>query len=200
MEFKIQKCALFPTLVISVENFLSEQQCHNIFEYIKSLDLHNHGSIIGDGESTHSLKSYTLEEISENVPNCEQLYDSLTKLVKEYSLDSGIKLIEGITNSWASIQNIDSILEDHTHPLSSISGVIYIWVDNNSSKIYFSNPNPFITHISCSATSRTTYSFDYYYFKPKIGQLLIFPSWLQHGSKHTKNNTSQRTIVSFNAI
>ena len=200
MNYKCQKIALFPTLVFSVEDFLSKEQCKNIARYIKNKELGQHSAIIGDGATTyHSKETELLQEISNNVTGCENVYSTLNEVISQYSSDSGIEVLKGIDNSWTNIQNVGSVLAEHTHPLSTLSGAIYIHADANSSSINFINPNPFVNFTNYYET-RTEFSFYYYYLKPSIGQLIIFPSWLKHGSNGAKNNTKGRTVISFNVF
>ena len=34
--------------------------------------------------------------------------------------------------------------------------------------------------------------------KPNIGDLILFPSWLMHGSDNEKNKSNERLVLSFN--
>jgi len=200
MSYKYKKFALFPTLVFSIEDFLSKEQCKNIALYIKKKELYQHSAIIGNGATTYySKEDKLIQEISKKVAKCEKMWSSLDEITKQYSIDSGIKIIKGIENSWLNIQNVDSVLSEHTHPLSTLSGAIYVHVDDDSSNINFTNPNPFMTFTNFQDT-RTEFSYNYFYIKPTIGQLVIFPSWLQHGSNQIKNNTVGRTVISFNVF
>jgi uncharacterized protein (TIGR02466 family) len=84
------------------------------------------------------------------------------------------------------------------HANSILSGSLYINVDNESSKLYFDNPNQFIKYFEYNYQELTDYNFEYFYITPKVGDLVIFPSWLTHGSNGEQNNTENRTVISFN--
>ena len=90
-------------------------------------------------------------------------------------------------------------------------GVVYQWfksysgnrkqfikTDSKSSKLFFYNPNPMINFTSINV--RNNYNYEWIYFTPKPKTLILFPSWLQHGSNNTLNKSSQRIVVSFNYL
>ena len=70
---------------------------------------------------------------------------------------------------------------------------------SDSSTINFENPNPHISYAyGGDETRNSEYLFEYYYLIPQPGDLIIFPSWLKHGSMYQKNGTVNRTCISFN--
>jgi len=91
------------------------------------------------------------------------------------------------------------MLFQHTHPKCMVSGVLYLYVDDDSSKIHFRNPNPIIHYLQTDDVPITKYSSDGIFFTPKIGTLLIFPSWIEHGSKEP-NKSEERYAFSFNVV
>jgi uncharacterized protein (TIGR02466 family) len=82
------------------------------------------------------------------------------------------------------------------HPGSSISGVLYLKVDKNSSKIYFYNPNPY--NVILRKKQHNINNYEYMFFQPEIGDLILFPSWLKHGSDVDENMSEERIALSFN--
>ncbi len=184
----IVKFSLFPTLVLCFPQFISSKECNKIFKLLRTKKLDNHPRLI-KGKSTHGSGIDLLSEISIDV----------IKPIKEYSYQSKIKIKNKITNSWFNIQDKESILKEHLHSNSVLSGALFINVGEKASKLYFYNPNPFIYYIDREEPAND-YTYEYYYFTPKKGDLIIFPSWLRHGSNHNKNFYNNRTVVSFNAI
>jgi len=184
----IVKFSLFPTLVLCFPQFISSKECNKIFKLLRTKKLDNHPRLI-KGKSTHGSGIDILSEISID----------MTKPLKEYSHHSRIKIKNKITNSWFNIQDKESILKEHLHSNSVLSGALFINVGEKASKLYFHNPNPFIYYIDREEPAND-YTYEYYYFTPKKGDLIIFPSWLRHGSNHNKNFYNNRTVVSFNAI
>jgi len=191
---KTNNVALFPTLVHKVDDFLSADECVKVFEYVQNLDDGKKHNLIlgGDSKSNFALGGSFIN----NVPVCSDLEERVKTAIQDYASVSGISFSK-IDNSWYSIQDVGSCLENHTHPLSGISGVLYINVDEQSSPLCFFNPNQHIYNTYCK--NHTEYSFLWAKFQPKKGELYIFPSWLCHGSNGIANNTKNRTIISLNA-
>ena len=186
----IRKFSLFPTLVLYFPQFISSKECNKIFKLLKTKKLDNHPRLI-KGKSSHhrSINTNILLETS---------LDLRTPL-QEYSNQSKIKIVNKIRNSWFNIQDQESILKEHAHPNSILSGSLFINVGEKASKLYFHNPNPFIYYIDKKEPAGE-YTYEYYYFTPKKGDLIIYPSWLKHGSNHNKNFYNNRTVISFNAV
>lgn len=195
----IEAYNLFPTCVFSMKSFLTMDQSKDIESYILNnvddLKLKSHTAIEGKGMSSHNFGVNFLDDIKDNVSSCKNIKHEIFKVMKEYENSTGL-LINDISNSWFNIQENGSELLEHSHPLSIVSGSIYINVDQDSSSLHFSNPNPYNNFQEIS--HYTEYTFRNYWFKPEIGQLLLFPSWLRHGSNREVNNTPNRIVVGFN--
>ena len=190
----IRKFSLFPTLVLYFPQFISSKECNKIFKLLKTkkFDNHldNHSSLV-KGKSTHSanFRPDILSEISID----------MTKPLKEYSDQSKIKIENKIRNSWFNIQDKESILKEHVHSNSILSGGLYINIGEEASKLYFHNPNPFVYYTPTNEPLND-YTYEWQSFSPNKGDLIIFPSWLKHGSNQDKNFYKNRTVISFNAI
>lgn len=189
----------FPVLIGHLQNVINEEQALQITELC--LNYPNSKPIgfplIGDSLSIDPLENIDfLDYIQNNVPYCSKIKELILQHVNDYCVEYGYPEMFFL-NSWFNIQNPDSVLQQHTHPNSVISGALYINTDTDSSKLVFENPNPYSwnTHFSNSSTK---YSSRYITFTPSIGDLIIFPSWLKHGSLFQKNKTQNRIVVSFN--
>jgi len=185
---EIIKFSLFPTLVLYFPQFINSEKCDNIFKLLKTKKLDDHGTLI-KGKSTYNFNINILSELSMD----------LNKPLQEYSFQSKIKIENKIGNSWFNIQDEGSILKEHTHAGSILSGSLFINVGQNASKLYFHNPNPFVSYINKKEPA-SDYTFESYYVAPKKGDLIIFPSWLKHGSNQDQNFYKNRTVISFNAV
>ena len=118
--------------------------------------------------------------------------------MNDYTNDLGIRPVN-ITNNWFNIQGEGSILQQHMHCRSVLSAALYLNADTDSSTINFENPNPHISYAyGGDETRNSEYLFEYYYLIPQPGDLIIFPSWLKHGSMYKENKTVNRTCISFN--
>lgn len=106
-----------------------------------------------------------------------------------------------ITNSWTT-SNTTGISHDiHSHPNSIISGIFYFEADNDASQFVLVNDSPVFKE----------FAFQYHYtgysylnskswgFPVKTGTLIIFPSWVKHGSGENLSN-SPRRLLGFNSF
>ena len=180
---------VFPTLINYTEDFLTLDECNKLLKLKDSSEFKKHLSIVGDGESTHTFQDSILNK------TYNWLLNILTNKINSYALDYGVREVK-LDNSWLSIQKEGSKLNRHTHPDSIISGALYLKTDSGSSKIYFHNPVTFTTFVSYN--KQTDFSSETYHFTPKPGDLLLFPSWLGHGSNNNKNKSNERIVLSFN--
>lgn len=182
---------IFPSLIKYSNNFLNKEECKEIINLTLNKKLNPHLCLKGKGKSTHDLNSNILI----NAKN--YFLEKINNIINEYATDYGVKRLK-LANSWINIQNKNSTLSMHSHPDSIISGALYLKVDKNSSKIYFYNPNPYLNMVNIS--KQTEFTCENYFFTPKTGDLLLFPSWLKHGSNNEKNNSKERIVLSFNTL
>jgi uncharacterized protein (TIGR02466 family) len=182
---------LFPVPIKSIKNFINKNEINKIISFIKNEKHLHHGSLKGKATSSHLLYKNIIKS------NLFDLEKKLNLVIEEYSNLLGLDK-QTINNSWSNIQKENSILEKHNHTTSPISGVLYLKVDEKSSKIYFYNPNPYIYIMDIK--NRNDFNFEYVYFKPSVGDLILFPGWLMHGSNNEKNKSSERIVLSFNTI
>jgi uncharacterized protein (TIGR02466 family) len=192
---KIVKCNLFPISLLEVSEFLTESQCTDIISYLRTLPKKSYPAMTGESFTTFNISNRLLEDVQRNVKSCNNILSALSDIVLEYEKTSGYDCGK-LSNSWASFQHKHSALLTHTHYSSLISGVIYLQVDSNSSKIFFNNVNPFLTYLPKKHLTNHTY--DKMSFDPAVGKLIIFPSWLPHGSDTELNQSDERIIISFN--
>ena len=184
---------LFPTLISKIENFLSIEQCEDIETFIRQTDGYNHGSL-SDGISSHK-DGNLFELMTFMVPSCSDIVGRLDDILNEVSNTHKIPSLK-ISNSWFNIQKKGSKLKEHVHPESIISAAIYINVDENSSPLKFFNPNPFVRFTP--TTDFDEHNYWWWEEKPKKGMIILFPSWLMHGSEENLKDTTERVVVSFN--
>lgn len=107
-----------------------------------------------------------------------------------------------VGNYWYNINTSKDQNHPHTHPGSILSGIIYLNCPLNCSPVIFLNPNHLL--ISSYINSLSNLSFNSYlglhYIKqPNNGDLIIFPSWLEHYVP-VGNYEGERVSLSFNTI
>ena len=178
---------LFTTTIKIHEKFLNNNEIEDLLLTIDKENHNNHGALVGEAISSYHLNTDILKNIDIKI----RLHDS----IYEYSniLGIGEQIID---TSWTNIQKEKSILKRHSHGIAPISGALYLKTDELSSNIYFYNPNPYISMMNIKNHNEN--NFEYVFFKPKIGDLFLFPGWLQHGSDYEINNSKERIVLSFN--
>lgn len=185
---------LFPVPIYINKNFLEESTCQHILECMDQVYA-GHGSLEGDAFSSYNVNDDALSEIQKcsTVSNIRKmLLDEVEHYCNEYGLLPPTK----ITNSWVNIQNKDSSLRVHSHPYSVISAAFYLNADESSSPIEFYSPNPFVTRQEPVTNNKYTNK-QHRFESINTGMLVLFPSWLEHGSS-VLNSSSNRIVLSFN--
>ena len=168
------KLNAFQTDIHAQYDFLKGGAIERLLKSIKKEDLTDHNALVGNAKSTFA-------------PNIDFLsnHNSVKHRVEEKLFYPNLE----INKSWVNVQGENSTLNFHRHPDSIISGIIFLQVDDKSSKLYFQNPNNI--YFKCD---------DDISIKPEPGLLLMWPSWLAHGSGEDKNMSTERVVVSFNTF
>ena len=166
------KLNAFQTDIHAQYDFLKGGAIERLLKSIKKEDLTDHNALVGNAKSTFA-------------PNIDFLsnHNSVKHRVEEKLFYPNLE----INKSWVNVQGENSTLNFHRHPDSIISGIIFLQVDNKSSKLYFQNPNNI--YVKCDDDMCIT---------PEPGLLLMWPSWLAHGSGDDTNMSTERIVVSFN--
>lgn len=109
-----------------------------------------------------------------------------------------------ITSMWANIQGPGGYLANHIHSNSFLSGVLYLNLPGkDKGLLYFEDPK--IEKISWHFDSLSEKSVMFqdrgWNVEPEIGKLIIFPSWLRHGTfQGDWEKNEYRVSLSFNII
>ena len=166
------KLNAFQTNIHAQYDFLKGGAIERLIKSIKKEDLTNHNALVGNAKSTFA-------------PNIDFLsnHNSVKHRIEEKLFYPNLE----INKSWVNVQGENSTLNFHRHPDSIISGIIFLQVDDKSSKLYFQNPNNI--YVKCDDDMCIT---------PEPGLLLMWPSWLAHGSGDDTNMSTERIVVSFN--
>ena len=186
----IQPIFCTPVYSDKIDNFnkIQEELLHCVsnnieFEYKKGWD------------ETHFISDSTFNNDCIGQYNLINFYDELKVHLKKYCSSIGYNLNNyKISSSWFSLFNRGNYGHLHSHGFSDISGVYYLKTNGNDGNIYFETPNPFLDSSICYRELSNTVV-----YKPKEGELLLFPGWLKHGiSKNTTDN--ERVSLSFNIV
>lgn len=194
---------LFPIPVVRYTDVLTDQQLKDIFNYIieRKDEFGEHGAFTENAVSSF-LDGTTsiLNILQENIPSCSNIQNTIYDAVRNYTEIVGANSNNiFFSNSWVNIQQKGSILKMHHHSDAFLSGALYIHTDLDSSKLIFEDFfNHKLTMNPGVINEENRFNIHHYWFKPNIGDLIIFPGQLKHGSYYEQNQTDNRMVVSFN--
>jgi uncharacterized protein (TIGR02466 family) len=132
--------------------------------------------------------------------NCDLLNKRILESCMTYLKEIGWSgICEGenpivIKNSWVNFTNTGESRNPHVHPGYKISGVYYFRVSEVQGGIYFNNPNPL--GMACEFPSGYIFP-QTHDIVPDDGDIILFPSWLVHGTRECKSET-ERISIAFN--
>jgi len=186
---------LFSILVAKHLNFLTKHECEILRNFCITKLTHklkDHCAFNTNSKSTHGNgEDKILTVISKNIKELKKIEKRIEIVLDEYTESCNMRKVL-LANSWINIQEEKSVLKEHIHPNSVLSAAIFINVDEESSPLVFENPNPY-AHFFANKIDDLNSS-----IKPKNGMMIIFPSWLKHGSNFIENKTKDRIVISFN--
>lgn len=112
--------------------------------------------------------------------NFEKINNFITSAVYNYIRQIGHKQLDlKKTQAWYNIYNKQSFQEWHNHNFALASCIYYLKSDENSSKTLFKNPLPDNPN-QPDLDLNNMYTWEHYKVNPQEGDLVIFPSSLDH--------------------
>jgi uncharacterized protein (TIGR02466 family) len=121
----------------------------------------------------------------------------LEEYLKHAFIDIGINTPKPVSSVWINVNSKNSYNNLHLHTQASLSGVFYL-TDNNAKITFERNQDASSYHLDwMGAATDTPLSYRGVDYVPLKGQLIIFPSWLQH-SVSPNTNESPRVSIAFN--
>jgi len=193
----IEFLPLFPSPVIKIDtkpefndirgdliNFCYSERENSPLGIVRSNNGGWHSELLLEEERFHKYKKFIEKYI-------EKSFESF--------VNSGVKIIPN--SYWININGINSVNTEHNHPGSDISGCFWIKSSEYSGTFRFTNPNDFI-HYSLLKTfnfeSKSQYYFsERYFFKPIEGEMILFPSNMNHCVFENKDD-NDRISIAFN--
>lgn len=187
---------LFPTLVNYYKEALAPDQLSTIFRHCLEVEAGEHSAFVGHAKSSFNKSSRLIEDLEAQYQILKGLKSGLANLLKDYGRELGFENVT-MGNSWFNVQYPGSILKHHVHPDSKVSAALCIHADEKSSKLYLENPSPFLNLIR--PDTYTEFTFELAKFRLAPGDLVLFPSWIKHGSGFEANQSDNRVVISVNA-
>jgi uncharacterized protein (TIGR02466 family) len=180
---------LFPR-VVSV----SKLKDLSSFDKLRNLDLKDN---VGNKSGKNS---YIL-----NNPEYSELKDTIEVILNEhfYKVYNPIENIElYVTQSWVNHTEKDEYHHRHSHPNSILSGVLYLDIDKDSDNItFFSGQNNHDTLLKFTPEEYNLYnSTSWTVNEFNEGNIIIFPSILEHAVETRKDSGITRISLAFNSF
>ncbi|WP_310489777.1 TIGR02466 family protein [Chamaesiphon sp. VAR_69_metabat_338] len=131
-------------------------------------------------------------------------FTEFTKIISEHVLEVATclhwdlaKISLEIDSCWAIVNGKLASNSVHNHPNSVLSGVYYLQAPENSGVISFSDPRPAAQVLVPPITEFSPWTLPKISYKPQVGTMLIFPSWLLHNVEMNLSG-ELRISLSFN--
>ena len=167
----MDKKTLFTINFYEKEDFIDQSEIDKLIGSIDKNNLQPYDYIEGNAKTSIGVSQNMFLDFHKDLEE---------RIVKEIPIRN-----QRMAESWCTIQKEDSTLRYHKHPNSIISGILYLKVDDDSSKLVFQNPTSMEGEVA--------------EIVPRPGLLLMWPSFLMHGSGRTINKSKERIIIGFNS-
>ena len=165
--------------------------------FIKEIDYEQ----LANGKGYQSISRQIL-----NTPEFSSLKSIIQNTVEKYiytEINISRKINIRITNSWVVKMEAGDWGMSHYHDHSLFSGVLYLNVDESSSSIRFNKPQninqmgnpPIITVPFDDDAKWNIFNSTGWTFQPKTGDIIIFPSHLQHEVTENKSNQTRYSLA-----
>jgi len=156
------------------------------------------------GESTWLSNNSYIFNTHSALSDIKKFIDDHIDIYIREVISSERKIQPYITQSWIVLAQPSGIFYQHWHSNSVISGVFYINTEN-SDEIWFYDPNSKIKSLSpCNIQNQpsdiTAYNAKVWKQKVVAGDLVLFPSWLEHSVGRQESTAETRLSLAFNVF
>jgi len=185
----------FPTPIWFFD--LDEIDNKKIVKYATKLSKKNEGRILSNYGGWQSNDFHLNDCENEELLKLGQIVELKAR---EAAVELGIKpnMQVFMSNFWLNLNRKGNGNMRHMHPTSFFSAAYYVQVSENCGKIVFEHPTSMANFWWNSFTNTSTYAtHSTINYEPKVGRLLIFPSWLEH-SVQPNASDDVRISVAFN--
>lgn len=170
------------------------------FFYIVNLEVDNISiaNYIFDLEKTTKGRSYSngggwQSDISnESHPDINKLISYSRQVCQEISNSWNLPQTLVLKNIWANVNRKNNFNYPHFHPQSIFSGVYYPMATETTGDLVFKRPDIQEHYIDSADTEYTQKHFN---ISPKTGNLVIFPSYLNHFVEQNSSDSPRISIA-----
>lgn len=163
-------------------------------EYAQKLKATDPGRQISNvgGWQSNDVDFSSIEELKEAfsviTEGVKQVFDSLQ--------ENGFRGFQ-LGSSWININKGTDFNREHTHIESTFSGCLYLKASDTAGAIEFMRPDNM--HLYPKTNNKTGAFFSSVKYKPVVGRLIIFPSWLAHMALPSESD-EERISIAFNIM
>lgn len=138
-----------------------------------------------DFKGVHDIETYKLNALKDKILWAANDYaNSISYPDPDFTL----------TESWFNFCEEGGFQYDHTHPGFRVSGVYYYQTSGEDGSIRFPNPN---SEMQFAGFPSDRIAIDAVSYSPKVGRILLFPSWLTH-RVNVNSTDNTRISIAFN--
>jgi uncharacterized protein (TIGR02466 family) len=188
---------LFPTPV-KITNIQNYDFCNKVSNFVLEQ--------IDNEFKINNNKVFTTSEDLQKNNNFNFFADFIKQEVEDFSINS-LGLDQDsleLSAIWSNVRKSSTKHHIHQHPNSFVSGIFYANVPETESPgdLFFIDPRPAKNMFHGIFKKNSPISDRMWVYKPQTGILIIFPSWLEHGTDDyfSRGNEDYRISVSFNFI
>jgi uncharacterized protein (TIGR02466 family) len=141
----------------------------------------------------YQSKDLLFPEIIENYSNLKELFDYSIMRTKDLLQHEKVS----IGNAWININKAKDYNAMHPHPMSIISGIIYIYVPKNmeGGNLKFYRERSFTDYRIDEYLKKEKYGWPSAVITPKTGLLVLFPANLMHSVEPHISNEDRISIA-----
>lgn len=192
---EIQLYNVFPTPVMRVKAFVTEDQIKKIVEKAERTEVKT------------NAKSERLSHTEVTAPKADPLYQAMTEQAQAHLRDFGFLLFGenlswSIKDMWTNVLSGGGHQSLHSHANSFISGVIYLTDIDASAHTVFHNSmggRHFVFSNTHADSAVTPYNGDQWVASDcRRGDMILFPSYMLHAVP--RNEGQRRITIAFNAL
>lgn len=195
-EKTLQFLQMFPTTLLSCTLPDHERLNERLLEYI---DRERKAS--PDGRTRSNALGWQSRNLNFDVPAVAEFANLVLERAREYglalkwSLPSHMQLV--MREIWANVNVKYAYNNVHNHPNSMLSGVYYVKVQGNCGDLSLFDPRKQAWIMQPDFSERSVMNAPVQFIAPQAGNLIIFPSWLEHGVNQNLSD-AERVSLSFN--
>jgi len=195
-EKTLQFLQMFPTTLLSCTLPDHERLNERLLEHI---DRERKAS--PDGRTRSNALGWQSGNLDFDVPAVAEFANLVLERAREYGLalkwrlPSHMQLV--MREIWANVNVKYAYNNVHNHPNSMLSGVYYVKVQGNCGDLSLFDPRKQAWIMQPDFSERNVMNAPVQFIAPQAGNLIIFPSWLEHGVNQNLSD-AERVSLSFN--